>query len=138
VVETIHPPAGAAEAYHAVQSAEISANALVAAEKGRAAATLAAGRQYATEQVTQAQALAAEIVGQARGDAARFAADREGDAAGHKVFVLERYYATLVSALPRVPATIVDSRIAPGNAPVLDLRPPGSPGGAAITPSVRE
>ena len=39
----------------------------------------------------------------------------------------ERYYDRLVAALARVPMTIVDSRIAPADAPVLDLRPPGAP-----------
>ena len=51
------------------------------------------------------------------------------------VFVLERYYEKLAAALHRVPTTIIDSRIAPADAPVLDLRPPGA--GGAIMPSHR-
>ncbi|MGU1621831.1 protease modulator HflK [Pseudomonas aeruginosa] len=37
-VEAIHPPAGAANAYHAVQAAQITAQALIARERGQAAA----------------------------------------------------------------------------------------------------
>jgi len=128
VVEAIHPPAGAAEAYHAVQAAEINAQAQVASERGRAAATRATGRQYATEEITKAQAIAAEAIGRARSDASLFAADRDGAAAGRTVFVLERYYEKLAAALSRVPTTLIDSRIAPADAPVLDLRPPGASG----------
>ena len=56
VVEAIHPPAGAAEAYHAVQAAEINANARVAAERGRAAATLAVGAERAIGEIADAEA----------------------------------------------------------------------------------
>ncbi len=127
VVEAIHPPAGAAEAYHAVQAAEINANARVAAERGRAAATLAVGAERAIGEIADAEGLSAELVGQAKGDAALFAADRDGAALAPEAFVRERYYDRLVAALARVPMTIVDSRIAPADAPVLDLRPPGAP-----------
>jgi regulator of protease activity HflC (stomatin/prohibitin superfamily) len=136
VVESIHPPAGAAESYHAVQAAEINANARVASERGRAAATRAQGQEYAADSITQAQAVAAETVGLARGDAALFAADRDGAAAGREVFVLERYYDKIAAALSRVPTTLIDSRIAPADAPVLDLRPPGAPGAVGAAPPV--
>ena len=136
VPEATHPPSGAAEAYHAVQAAEISARARVASERGFAAATLAAGQQRAAEEITRAQAIAAEATGQARADAALFAADRDGAAAGREVFVLERYYAKLAAALSVVPTTLIDSRIAPADAPVLDLRPPGSPGTTLFAPHV--
>jgi regulator of protease activity HflC (stomatin/prohibitin superfamily) len=130
VVEAIHPPAGAAEAYHAAQAAEINANARVAAERGRAAATLAVGAERAIGEVADAEGLGAELVGQAQGDAALFAADRHGAALAPEAFMRERYYDRLVEALARVPLTIVDSRIAPTDAPVLDLRPPGAPSAA--------
>ena len=130
VVEAIHPPAGAAEAYHAVKAAEINANARVAAEHGRAAATLAVGAERAIGEIADAEGLSAELVGQAKGDAALFAADRDGAALAPEAFARERYYDRLVTALARVPMTIVDSRIAPADAPVLDLRPPGAPSAA--------
>jgi len=134
IVEAIHPPAGAAEAYHAVQAAEINANARVAAERGRAAATLAVGAERAIGEIADAEGLSAELVGQAKGDAALFAADRDGAALAPEAFARERYYDRLVAALARVPMTIVDSRIAPADAPVLDLRPPGAPSAGRPAP----
>ena len=134
VVEAIHPPAGAAEAYHAVQAAEINAKARVAAERGRAAATIAVGAERAIGEIADAEGLSAELKGQAQGDAALFAADRDGAALAPEAFVRERYFDRLVAALARVPMTIVDSRIAPADAPVLDLRPPGAPSAGPPAP----
>ncbi len=134
VVEAIHPPAGAAEAYHAVQAAEINANARVASERGRAAATLAVGAERAIGEIADAEGLSAELKGQAQGDAALFAADRDGAALAPGAFVRERYFDRLVAALARVPMTIVDSRIVPADAPVLDLRPPGAPSAGPPAP----
>jgi regulator of protease activity HflC (stomatin/prohibitin superfamily) len=133
VVEAIHPPAGAAEAYHAVQAAEINANARVAAERGRAAATLAVAAERAIGEIADAEGLSAELKAQAKVDAALFSADRDGAALAPEAFVRERYLDRLVAALARVPMTIVDSRIAPAEAPVLDLRPPGAPSAAAAS-----
>ena len=134
VVEAIHPPAGAAEAYHAVQAAEINANARVAAERGRAAAALAVGAERAIGEIADAEGLSAELKSQAQGDAALFAADRDAAARAPEAFARERYYDRLVAALARVPMTIVDSRIAPADAPVLDLRPPGAPSAGPPAP----
>jgi regulator of protease activity HflC (stomatin/prohibitin superfamily) len=134
VVEAIHPPAGAAVAYHAVQAAEINAEARVASERGRAAATIAVGAERAIGEIADAEGLSAELKGQAKGDAALFAADRDGAALAPEAFVRERYWDRLVAALARVPMTIVDSRIAPADAPVLDLRPPGAPSAGPPAP----
>jgi regulator of protease activity HflC (stomatin/prohibitin superfamily) len=134
IVEAIHPPAGAAEAYHAAQAVEINANARVAAERGRAAATLAVGAERAIGEIADAEGLSAELKGQAQGDAALFAADRDGAALAPEAFARERYYDRLVAALARVPMTIVDSRMAPADAPVLDLRPPGAPSAGPPAP----
>jgi regulator of protease activity HflC (stomatin/prohibitin superfamily) len=134
IVEALHPPSGAAQAYHGVQAAEITASALVAAERGRAAAVRTLGQQRSTEQIAQAQALAAELLAQAKGDAARFDADREGAAKGKAVFIRERYYEKLVAALSHVPITLVDNRLGTTDAPVLDLRPPVAGAAPAKTP----
>ena len=134
VVEAIHPPAGAAEAFHAVQAAEINANARVVAERGRAAATIAVSAERAIGEIADAEALSSELKGQADGDATLFAADRDGAALAPQAFVRERYYDRLIAALARVPMTIVDSRIAPADAPVLDLRPPGAPSAGTPAP----
>jgi regulator of protease activity HflC (stomatin/prohibitin superfamily) len=134
VVEAIHPPAGAAEAYHAVQAAEINAEARVASERGRAAATVAVAAERAIGEIADAEGLSAELKGQAQGDAALFAADRDGAALAPEAFMRERYLDRLVAALARVPMSIVDSRIAPADAPVLDLRPPGAPSAGPPAP----
>jgi len=126
VIEAIHPPAAAADAYHAVQAAEIDASASIAAERGRAVAALAGAQQYAAEQVAAAAGLAAETTGEAAADLTRFTADRAADRTGAASFRLERYLAALSGALGDAPMTILDSRIPAPDAPVLDLRPPGA------------
>jgi regulator of protease activity HflC (stomatin/prohibitin superfamily) len=121
-IEAIHPPAGAAAAYHAVRAAEIAARASVASEQGRAIVVRAQSLQYATEQRENATAGAAEIDNAATAAATRFAADRDAAQTG-QAFLLERYFADLSAALSKVPLTIIDHRLAAPDAPVLDLRP---------------
>ncbi len=122
IVEAIHPPAGAADAYHAVRAAEITANASIFAEQGRAIAVRAQSRQYAEGQSANAVALRAETVAGARVALTRFNADRQASAVGGPAFLAERYFADLTAALARTPITIVDSRLEAAGAPVLDLR----------------
>ena len=124
VIEAVHPPAGAAEAYHAVQAAEVQASASISAEQGRALATRASALQYAADLVAQARAAAAETTGEAGSSLTRFNADREAARTGGEAFLLERYFAGLAAALPKVPLTIIDHRLAAPDMPVLDLRPP--------------
>ena len=131
VIEAIHPPAGAAEAYHGVQAAEIDVAAGIAAERGRALAARASALQYAADLVAKAKGVAAETTGEAAATLTRFTADRDAARAGGDAFLFERYFASIAAALPRVPLTIVDSRLAAPDAPILDLRPPG---GSASAP----
>ena len=92
VIEAIHPPAGAAEAYHAVQAAQVAANASIPPERGRALAMRAsAAAQYATDLVTKAQGEAAETVAAASAAIISFAADEAGSRTG-PAFLLERYF----------------------------------------------
>jgi regulator of protease activity HflC (stomatin/prohibitin superfamily) len=121
-IEAIHPPAGAAAAYHAVRAAEIAARASVASEQGRAIVVRSQSLQYAAEQTSNATAGAAEIDGAAQSAATRFAADRDAAQTG-RAFLLERYFADLSAALAKSPMTIIDHRLAAPDAPVLDLRP---------------
>lgn len=127
VVEAIHPPAGAAEAYHSVQAAEILANTSIAAERGRAIAAQAKASQYATEIVAQARAAAAETTGTAEADLTRFTADHAaahtGGEAGAEAFRLERRLSAIGKGLAKSALTIIDHRIPASDAPVLDLRP---------------
>lgn len=123
VVEAIHPPAGAAEAYHSVQAAEIRANTSIEAERGRAKSTQAKAEEYATEIVAQARAAAAETVGAARADLTRFTADRAAAMANGDAFLLERRLTAIAAGLANASLTISDHRIPASEAPVLDLRP---------------
>ncbi len=133
VVEAIHPPAGAADAYHAVRAAEISANASIFAEQGRALAVRAQSRQYADGQQANAEAARAELVGGADAALTRFTADRQAASVGGPSFLAERYFAALTTALARTPITVIDSRLAGPAGPVLDLRQLGAAAAAAAT-----
>ncbi|MEJ0046601.1 MAG: SPFH domain-containing protein [Rhodospirillales bacterium] len=123
VIEAVHPPAGAADAYHNVRAAEIAAHTSVAVERGAAATVHAQSRQYAFDQTANATADAAETVAAAKTAHLRFSADQEAASAGGRSFLLERYFAALTSALGKAPKTIIDHRLSAPEAPVLDLRP---------------
>jgi regulator of protease activity HflC (stomatin/prohibitin superfamily) len=123
VIEAIHPPAGAAEAYHNVRAAEIAARTAIAVEHGAAATIYAQSHQYAYQMTAAAHAAAAETVAAAHTQAIRFTADQQADRAGGPSFLLERYFFALGSALARAPKTIIDHRLNWPEAPVLDLRP---------------
>lgn len=133
VIEAIHPPAGAAEAYHAVQAAGILAAASVSAERGRAAATLAHASQYAASLVAQSQAAGVEATARATADTSSFVADRESAAAHPLSFPLERRLSALGTSLAKSVLTVIDRRIANAGAPTIDLRPL-TPVTAASTP----
>jgi regulator of protease activity HflC (stomatin/prohibitin superfamily) len=123
VIEAVHPPSGAADAYHNVRAAEIMARASVAVEHGAAATVYAQSQQYAFDQVSNARAHAAESVEGARATRLRFTADQDAAHAGGQAFLFERYIGAITGALGRVPKTIIDHRLNWPEAPVLDLRP---------------
>ena len=123
VLEAIHPPAGAAAAYHAVQAAQIMADASVSAERGRASATLSRAAQYAAETVDQARAAGAEAVASATGDTAGFGADQQSAAAHPQSFLLERRLTAIGAGLAKSTLTIIDRRIPVTAQATLDLRP---------------
>ena len=128
VIHALHPPGGAAGAYHAVQAAQIDADASISAERGRAFATLSDQRQAATTLLTRATAAAEETLGAERADATRFAADRDADHGGAPPFRMERRLSALQTALTAGTLTVLDHRLPPGAVPLLDLRPtPGAP-----------
>jgi len=123
VIEALHPPGGAAEAYHAVQAAQIDAEASISAERGRAFASLSEQQQFATGLLRGADAAAEEILSAARAEASLFAADREGDRGGAPPFRMEQRLATLRTVLSIASLTLLDHRIPPDAATVLDFRP---------------
>lgn len=134
VIEAIHPPAGAAEAYHNVQAAEIQASARIASERGRAFATQFKALQDATSVVTQAQGSGAEIVGAATSDVTRFNADHASAQAHRESFMLERRLSDIAAGLAKSATTIIDDRIPANDPAVLDLRPLASPAVRSAVP----
>jgi regulator of protease activity HflC (stomatin/prohibitin superfamily) len=136
LIEEIHPPAGAASAYHAVQAAQINASASISNELGRAKRVMGTAQQESHLLTTAAEASAAETLSAAHADDIRFAADRAAYGTGGHAFLLERWYRDLDQALSPVALTIVDHRLSPAQAPILDLRPaPGASGAVANTPA---
>jgi regulator of protease activity HflC (stomatin/prohibitin superfamily) len=130
LIEEIHPPAGAAEAYHAVQAAQIDANASISNELGRARRTAGVAQQEAHELLAAANAQAIETHDVADAAAYRFGVDRRAYAQDGRSFVLERLYGSLTTALKGKPLTILDHRLSASNGPLLDMRP-GAQGAAA-------
>ncbi|KPA87521.1 hypothetical protein PF70_06742, partial [Pseudomonas asplenii] len=99
VVEAIHPPAGAANAYHAVQAAQISAQALISRERGAASEQANQAQLQASIVEDQARASAHEVKAGARAADLRFSAERQAYAQAGQAFVLEQYLAQLSQGL---------------------------------------
>ncbi len=140
LIEEIHPPAGAAAAYHGVQAAEINATASIFDEQGRAELTAGNAQQEAYQMTTAADAKGSEIQQAANAAAYRFNADRRAYATGGKAFLLERFYGNLDAALSKTPVTILDHRLNSAEGPILDLRAittsSGAPKPAAAPPLI--
>lgn len=123
VVEAIHPPAGAANAYHGVQAAQIGAQALIARERGAAAEQTSQAQLQAAMAYDQAQASAREINATAQAADLRFGAERKAFAAAGHAFVLEQYLSQLSQGLGQARLLVLDHRLGgSGNAPTIDLR----------------
>ncbi|MBG4657752.1 protease modulator HflK [Pseudomonas aeruginosa] len=121
-VEAIHPPAGAANAYHAVQAAQITAQALIARERGQAAAQRNEAQLQARGAHDRARAPARETLAAAQAADRRFAAEREGYADASQAFLLEAYYRQLGLGLGKANLLLIDHRIAGAGAPPIALR----------------
>ena len=131
VVESLHPPAGAAAAYRSVQAAEIAASTRKAEETGRAQGTLSVAARDAHELRNDARARAAELIGRAQSERWQEDADALAYRDGGQAFLLERYFAALTNALARPGLEIVDHRLGPGNQPIIDLRDPAAAAGTS-------
>lgn len=119
VVDSLHPPIGAASAYRKVQAAEIEARAAVSVERGRAGGLISVSRRDAHDRLDKAAATAAEILGTATADDRRMQGDVRAWRAGGPAFLLERRLANTKSALSAATLEIIDSRLTSG---MLDLR----------------
>jgi regulator of protease activity HflC (stomatin/prohibitin superfamily) len=135
LIEEIHPPAGAAAAYHAVQAAQINASASISNETGRAKRTAGIAQQEAHQLTTAAAAQAEETLHAANADAYQFNADRRAYAEAGRAFLLERSNRDLVATLSQAPLIIVDHRLTAAQSPVIDWRTLGAGGAAAVTPA---
>ena len=122
VVEAIHPPAGAANAYHGVQAAQIAARALISRERGAAMEQANEAQLQASLAHDQASATAYEINATARAVDLRFVAERKAYAAAGQAFVLEQYLAQLVQGLANAKVLVLDHRLGGSTAPTIDLR----------------
>jgi regulator of protease activity HflC (stomatin/prohibitin superfamily) len=122
VVEAIHPPAGAASAYHNVQASEILANSQIAVQRASAIHSIKSAQQGAMEDRNKASAAAAELVSQANGESILFDADRQGRQRDGEAFLSERRFERLASGLGKAEAIVVDHRLNGQNGPVIDLR----------------
>lgn len=127
VIEAIHPPAGAADAYHSVQAAQIKAQASIARERG-----------YAAERINEAQLGAAMATGHASAGARevhagaeiadlRFAAEQQAYRSAGNAFLFEEYMGQLGQGLSNAKLVILDHRLGGELAPTIDLRSLAAP-----------
>jgi regulator of protease activity HflC (stomatin/prohibitin superfamily) len=123
VVEAIHPPAGAANAYHGVQAAQIGAQALISRERGAAAEATNQAQLQASIVRDQAAASAREINATAQAADLRFGAEQKAYASAGQAFVLEQYFSQLSQGLANAKLLVLDHRLGgSSNAPTIDLR----------------
>ena len=122
VVESIHPPAGAANAYHAVQAAQISAQALIARERGAAADQANLAQLHASMAGDQAAANSREVMATAQGADLRFSAEQQAYAKAGQAFLLEQYLSQLTAGLLHAKLLVLDHRLGGSGAPTIDLR----------------
>jgi regulator of protease activity HflC (stomatin/prohibitin superfamily) len=123
VVEAIHPPAGAANAYHGVQAAQIGAQALIARERGAAAEATNQAQLQASIARDQATASAREITAGADAADLKFNAEQKAYASAGQAFVLEQYFSQLSQGLANAKLLVLDHRLGgSSNAPTIDLR----------------
>lgn len=137
VVEAIHPPAGAANAYHAVQAAQITAQALISRERGKAAEQTNEAQLAARVAVDSARATARDSTAAAQAAERRFDAERKAWQDAGQAFLLEQYYGRLGEALGNTPLLLIDHRLGAAEAPTLDLRSVAAPLDPARAPAAR-
>lgn len=121
-VEAIHPPPGAANAYHDVQAAEILANTQISVQRGQASRSLGSAAQAAGQDRDKATAAAAELIGQAQSESIVFVGDQQAYAQAGYPFLLERWLENLTRALGQSGFILIDHRLSGQSIPALDLR----------------
>ena len=127
IVEAIHPPPGAAQAYHAVHATEILANAQIALNRGDAVRRIKSAEQAALQDRDAALAAAAELAHRAQGEGVLFDSDRQAYRRAGEGFLLERRFDRLSKGLANSELLIIDRDLGGQNAPTIDLRRFGFP-----------
>lgn len=122
VIESIHPPAGAAAAYHGVQAAQVRAQARVAQARAYSAAELGDAQERAANDVARARGNAVEALAHARALQTDFEADVGAAQLAGPAYTFEYYLRKLSGGLHDARLTVVDDRLAQGNRATLDLR----------------
>ncbi|AOJ35027.1 protease modulator HflK [Burkholderia metallica] len=122
VIESVHPPTGAAAAFHDVQAAQIRAQGSVAQARGFAAGLLGNAQQQALERIAHAEAQAGDTVSSARVQQIDFDADVVAYRLGGPAFPFEYYLDRLQRGLLNARMTIIDDRLADGTRATVDLR----------------
>jgi regulator of protease activity HflC (stomatin/prohibitin superfamily) len=138
IVEAIHPPAGAAQAYHAVQAAQILANSQIALMRGEAISRIKSAQQAASRVRDAALATAAELVDRADSEGVLFDADHQSYRRDGQAFLLERRFDRLSKGLANSELLIIDHRLNGQNAPTIDLRRFSLQGGGEGLPPPRK
>lgn len=121
VIEAIHPPAAAANAYHAVQAAQIRSQSIVARQRGNAAELLNIAATRGGIVVSKAVASARETLAKAEADERSFTAEQTAFSLGGKAYLFEQYLLKLDAGLDDSELILLDHRI-PGSNATLDLR----------------
>ncbi|WP_202307880.1 protease modulator HflK [Dryocola clanedunensis] len=121
-VESIHPPAGAANAYHGVQAAQITANTQIARERGYAATSSNDAQRKAATTINLALATAHELQSQSKKSLTRYSAEHDAWKINPEAYLQERRYQTYSKALSTTSLLILDNQLTGHNEPVLDLR----------------
>jgi len=122
IIEAVHPPAGAANAYHEVQAAEIKAHTAIATEQASAVQTEKEAQTTATAARNEAMAKAAETVKAADAASLLFEAEKTAYARSGPAFPLELRFERLADKFSTAKAIIVDHRLLGPEAPTIDLR----------------
>jgi regulator of protease activity HflC (stomatin/prohibitin superfamily) len=122
LIEEIHPPAGAAAAYHAVQAAKIDSDAKVADATAHAERTRGEAQEEAQQALDSAQAASVEKIQAATADAYLFDADRHAYRLSPESMLLERRDRNLITALKGARVTIMDSGLSGAQGPLIDMR----------------
>lgn len=135
LVEAIHPPSAAANAYHSVQAAQIKSRSDIARERGRRAEEINEAQLQASLATDKAEAAARETRAKAQVQQTRFGAEQQAWRSAGQAFVFEQYLSQLSAGLKDGKLLLLDHRLgSAGNAPTLDLRPYTAPRSSDAAP----